>query len=94
MNLEYEPRTHTAKITLKSGAIIKIREDEDGELEVRETTHRYLTVKPAARNSVYIGIEDPVLAPPSVVLVDRQNMSHPTLGPPNPPNPPGNRPFG
>jgi hypothetical protein len=93
MNLEYDPKNHTAKITLRSGAVVKIREDEDGDLEIRETTHRYLNVKPGARNTIYLAIEDPVMAP-SVILVDRQNMSHPTLGPPNPPNPPGPRPFG
>lgn len=63
MQLEFDPKTHTAKITLRNGAEIKVREDEDGDLEIRETTHRYLLFKPQARNMVYLGIEDPIQHP-------------------------------
>ncbi len=56
-------------VTMSSGAVVKLREDDEGDLEIRETTHRYLTVKPMARNTVYIGFED-LTIPSSVVLVN------------------------
>lgn len=63
MKHQYNEQHKTLTVTLRNGAEIKIREDEDGDLEIRETTHRYLLVKPQARNMVYVSIEDPMKHP-------------------------------
>ncbi len=63
MNLEFDPRTNTAILRMKNGAVVKIRESAEGELEIRETTHRHLNIKPTARNSMHLELEDPISHP-------------------------------
>ena len=50
-------------VAMSNGAVFKLREDEEGDLEIRETTHCYINIKPSARNTVYIQAEDPMKEP-------------------------------
>lgn len=63
MIVETDNRGRRTRITLRSGAVLSIREDPDDEngdtVEISESTYRSLSIQPGARNAIFITAKEP-----------------------------------